>query len=118
VREIRFYRTASGRSPVEEFLDTLSGKQTQKLVWVLRLVEELERVPEQYLKKLTGTEDLWEIRAQHAGDSFRLLGFFDGPKLVVLVSAFAKKSQRTPKQELARAAERRRDYLSRRNADE
>jgi hypothetical protein len=45
VREIRFYRTASGRSPVEEFLDTLSAKQAQKLIWVLRLVEELERVP-------------------------------------------------------------------------
>jgi phage-related protein len=118
VREIRFYRTVSGRSPVEEFLDTLSGKQAQKLIWVLRLVEELGRVPEQYLKKLTGTEDLWEIRAQHGGDTFRLLAFFDGSDLVVLVSAFAKKSQKTPKQEIARAEERKRDYLSRREAHE
>ncbi|MEW5927864.1 MAG: type II toxin-antitoxin system RelE/ParE family toxin [Gemmatimonadota bacterium] len=113
MREIRFYRTASGRSPVEEFLDSLSGKQAQKVVWVLRLVEGLERVPEQYLKKLTGTEDLWEVRAQHGGDAFRLLGFFDGPRLVVLVSGFAKKSEKTPRQEIARAEERKREYLSR-----
>jgi phage-related protein len=81
-------------------------------------VEELERVPEQYLKKLTGTEDLWEIRAQQGGDAFRLLGFFDGADLVVLVSAFAKKSQKTPAQEIARATERKRDYLSRRPTHE
>jgi hypothetical protein len=51
VREIRFYRSRSGRSPVEEFLDSLSAKQAQKIVWVLRLVEDLERVPSQYFKK-------------------------------------------------------------------
>ena len=118
MREIRFYRTSSGRSPVEEFLDSLSGKQAQKVVWVLRLVEELERVPEQYLKKLTGTEGLWEVRAQHGGDTFRLLGFFDGPRLVVLVSGFAKKSEKTPRQEIALAEERRREYLSRGGSNE
>lgn len=78
MREIRFYRTQSGRSPVEEFLDSLSGKQAQKVVGVLRLIEEMERVPVQYFKKLTGTEELWEVRAQHGGDTFRLLGFFEG----------------------------------------
>jgi phage-related protein len=118
VREIRFYRTASGHSPVEEFLDSLSGKQTQKLVWVLRLVEELERVPEQYFKKLTGTEDLWEIRAQHGGDAFRILGFFDGPTVVVLVGGFAKKSRKTPAREIVRAEERKRDYLASKGANE
>jgi phage-related protein len=111
VREIRFYRTRSGRSPVEEFLDSLSGKQAQKVIWVLRLVEELERVPTQYFKKLTGTEELWEVRAQHGGDTFRLLGFFGGSRLVVLVSGFSKKSQAVPRQEIALAEERRRDYL-------
>ncbi|MDP9348857.1 MAG: type II toxin-antitoxin system RelE/ParE family toxin [Gemmatimonadota bacterium] len=115
MREIRFYRAPSGRSPVEEFLDSLSGKQAQKVIWVLHLVEELDRVPEQYFKKLTGTEGLWEVRAQHGGDTFRLLGFFEGPRLVVLVSGFAKKSEKTPRQEIALAEERRREYLSRKD---
>lgn len=118
VREIRFYRSRSGRSPVEEFLDSLTAKQAQKVIWALRLVEELERVPAQYFKKLSGTEDLWEVRTQYGGDTFRLLGFFDGPSLVVLVSGFAKKSEKVPGQEVAVAEQRRRDYLSRKGKDE
>lgn len=55
MREVRFYRTPTGHCPVQEFLDSLTGKQAQKVVWVLRLVEELEAVPAQYLKKLGGT---------------------------------------------------------------
>jgi Gp49-like protein DUF891 len=30
--------TSTGHCPVEEFLDALSGKQAQKVVWVLRLL--------------------------------------------------------------------------------
>ncbi len=78
----------------------------------------MERVPAQYFKKLRGTEDLWEVRAQHGGDAFRLLGFFDGPRLLVLVSGFAKKAEKVPRQELALAEERRRDYLSRKGGNE
>jgi phage-related protein len=118
VREIRFYRGRSGRSPVEEFLDSLTAKQAQKVVWALRLVEEMERVPAQYFRKLTATEDLWEVRAQHGGDTFRLLGFFDGPRLLVLVSGFAKKTEKVPRQELTLAEERRRDYLSRKGKND
>lgn len=80
-REIVFYRTASCHCPVEEFLDSLSGKQAQKVAWVLRLVEELDFVPPQYFQKMVSTEDLWEVRVQGGSDVFRLLGFFDGHRL-------------------------------------
>lgn len=98
---------------MREFLDALSGKQAQKVVWVLRLVEQLDPVPAQYLKKLVDTDGLWEVRAQHGGDSFRLIGFFDGSRFLV-VSGFAKKTEKTPRQELEIADARRQDYLSRR----
>lgn len=103
---------------MEDFLDSLGGKQVQKVVWVLRLIEELESVPSQYMKKLVGTEDLWEVRAQHGGEAFRILGFFDGSRLLVLTSGFAKKSEKTPRQEIALAERRRQDYLSRRSKHE
>ncbi|HKI01633.1 MAG TPA: type II toxin-antitoxin system RelE/ParE family toxin [Thermoanaerobaculia bacterium] len=99
---------------MEDFLDGLSGKQAQKVVWVLRVIEELESVPSQYLKKLVGTEGLWEVRAQHGGETFRLLGFYDGPRLLVLTGGFAKKTEKIPRQEIALAEKRRQDYLSRR----
>ena len=41
MREIEFYRTDMGKCPIEEFLDSLSGKQAQKIAWVLQLIEEL-----------------------------------------------------------------------------
>ncbi|HET9208850.1 MAG TPA: type II toxin-antitoxin system RelE/ParE family toxin [Thermoanaerobaculia bacterium] len=114
MREVHFYRTKAGHCPVEEFLDELSGKQVQKVVWVLRLIEELETIPSQYLKKLPGTEGLWEARAQHGGDTFRLIGFFEGRRLLVLTSGFAKKTERIPRQEIALAEKRRQDHQSRR----
>jgi len=40
VRDVIFYRTSSGRSPVEEFLDTLSSKQAKKTAWVINLAED------------------------------------------------------------------------------
>jgi hypothetical protein len=77
VREIYFYRNASGDSPVEEFLGRLDAKQAQKVAWVLRLVKELPMVPKQYFKKLQRSKEIWEVRADLGNDAFRLLGFWD-----------------------------------------
>jgi hypothetical protein len=45
MRRIEYYRTRSGRSPVEEFLQALTDKQSAKLEWVMRIVREMEDVP-------------------------------------------------------------------------
>ena len=111
--EVQFYQTAAGACPVEEFLDSLNAKQAQKVLWVLRAVQELPRVPKQYFKKLEGRDDLWEVRAEFGGDAFRLLGFWDAGQLIILTNGFAKKTQKTPERELALAEQRKRDYLSR-----
>ena len=114
MRRIEFYRTAGGRSPVEEFLDELTQRDQDKVFWVMQLVEELDMVPSQYFKKLVGTSDIWEIRVQIGGMSYRLLGFMDGATLVVLTNGFSKKDQKTPTREIALAEQRRSEYLQRR----
>jgi hypothetical protein len=83
---IKFYRTESGNCPVEDFLKELPDKQSKKIAWTLRVVRDLEQVPAQYLKKLKSTDDIWEVRATIGNNTFRLLGFFDGPELIVLTS--------------------------------
>lgn len=113
VREIIFYRTKKGDCPVETFLDSLNAKQAQKVVWVLTLIETTAMVPKQYLKKLTGTDDIWEVRIEFGSDTFRLLGFMDKGDLVILTNGFAKKSQKTPLTEIAIAEQRKNDHLSR-----
>lgn len=113
VREVIFYKTEAGRSPVEEFLDTLSTRQALKSAWVINLVEDMEVVPAQYFQKMSNTDDLWEIRVKVGRDIFRYLGFFDGRKMVVLSHAFQKKTQKTPRQAIETAEERKRDYFRR-----
>jgi len=77
------------------------------------VVRDLEQVPTQYLKKLKSTDDIWEVRATIGNNTFRLLGFFDEPELIVLTSGFAKKTNKVPKQEIATAEKRKQDYYRR-----
>jgi len=84
------------------------------VAWVLRLVEDLDMVPQQYMKMLVGSDALWEIRAQIGGNSYRFLGFFDGPTLLVLTNGFSKKQQKIQAQEIDLAKQRRKAYLIRR----
>jgi len=111
---VNFYRLLNGNSPVEEFLDSLAGKQAQKVLWVLQLIEELDAIPHQYFKKLVDSEGIWEVRIHFGSDIFRLLGFFDGGALLILTNGFAKKTQKTPPQEIALAVRRKEEYLARR----
>jgi phage-related protein len=114
VKTVRFYKTSSGKVPVQEFLDSLSSKHAQKVAWVLELIERLDQVPVQYFKKLKSTDDIWEVRARVGSNSFRLLGFIDDhDEFVILTNGFAKKSQKTPKKEIKLAEQRKADYLSR-----
>src|ERR1700722_11679163 len=98
---------------MEQFLNDLDPKHAQKVAWVLRLAKELPLVPKQYLKKLEGTDGLWEVRAEFGGDAFRLLGFWDAGRLIILTNGFAKKTQKTPEREIALAERRKNDYFNR-----
>ncbi len=77
MREVNFYKSSSGKSPIIDFLDSLSGKQAKKITWVLGIIEESRIVPRQYFKKLINTDNIWEVRVISSSNIFRLLGFFD-----------------------------------------
>ncbi len=49
-RTITFYKTAEGKCPIQDFLDSLSGKAAQKVTWVLKLIEDFDIVPSSYFK--------------------------------------------------------------------
>jgi len=112
-RTVIFYRTVDGKCPVQEFIDSLPGKVAQKIVWVLRLLEDMDIVPASYFKKLVGTEDIWECRIQFGSNAYRIFCFFIDNS-VILTHGFVKKSQKTPAGEIERAEAYRRDFLKRR----
>ena len=115
MRKLIYYKTVDGKSPVNEFLRSLTTKQFEKIVWVLKVIRELPFVPKQYFKKLGGTDDIWEARVDSGSDTFRILGFLEKGNFVVLTNAFAKKTNRTPPNEVRLAEQRKKDYERRRN---
>lgn len=52
---------------------------------------------------MEGTNGLFEIRVQLGNNIFRVFCFFDGNKLVILLTGFQKKTQKTPPEEISRA---------------
>jgi len=114
-RTIYFYTTEDGRCPTQEFLDALPAKTAQKVVWVLKLIQELETVPSTYFKKLEGTDDIWECRVQLGSNIYRFLGFFFQKGVIVLTHGFSKKSQKTPRSEIERAESHKKDFIRRHN---
>jgi len=112
-RNIIFYATETGKRPAEEFLDSLESKKARKILWVLKLIEELDRIPSQYFKKLTGTEEIWECRVNTKSKAIRIFGFFVNGNTLVLTHGYAKKSQRTDARQIKLAENYRRDYFAR-----
>ena len=82
----------------------------KKIVWTLELIEDIEKVPETYLKHLTGTDGLYEVRVSFGSNSYRILCFFSGEQLVVLMNSFQKKTPKTPKSEILKALKIKEEY--------
>lgn len=105
VREVITYK---------EYFDDFFKKQPQKvrdkIIRVLDIIEQIDRIPTTYLKYIEGINGLFEVRVQLGNNIFRIFCFFDGNKLVVLLSGFQKKTQKTPPEEIKRAERLMTDY--------
>ncbi len=104
-RTVIFYKTY-----FTDFLNLQKSKAREKIIWTLRLLEDLERIPETYLKHIEGTDGLYEIRVKLGSDIFRVFCFFDDGKIVVAANGFQKKTQKTPKNEIDRALKIKNEY--------
>lgn len=99
----------------QDFFSKQDKKVKAKIVWTFDLIEDLQRVPETYLKHIENTEGLYEIRVQLGSDIFRIFCFFDHPvwlsgQLVILANGFQKKTQKTPKKEIEMALKIKTEY--------
>lgn len=94
----------------QEFFVKQREKVKDKIIWTFELIEELQRVPETYLKHLENTDGLFEIRIQQGSDIYRIFCFFDQGQLIVLANGFQKKTQKTPKQEIEKALKIKKEY--------
>ena len=74
------------------------------------MIEEIDRVPETYLKHIESTSGLYEIRVKFGRDIFRIFCFFDEDNLIILANGFQKKTKKTPKQEIKAAIKIKEEY--------
>ena len=95
-----------------EFFVKQRQKVKDKIIWTFDLIEELQRVPETYLKHLENTDALYEIRIQLGSDIFRIFCFFDQGQLIVLANGFQKKTQKTPQKEIEKALKIKEEYFN------
>ena len=106
-RKITFYKNY-----FQAFFGKQSKKVKAKIVWTFELIEDLQRVPETYLKHIENTDGLYEIRVQTGSDIFRIFCFFDQRQLIVLANGFQKKTQKTSKKEIEIALKIKEEYES------
>ena len=110
VREVVVYKHY-----FEDFFKEQNRKVQDKIIKVLDILEQVERVPLTYLRYIEGTNGLFEVRVQSGNNIFRIFCCFDGNKLVVLFSGFQKKTQKTPPGEIARAERIMTEYYNEKN---
>ena len=94
----------------DQFFVKQNNRVKEKILWTIRLIEDVEVVPSIYLKSITGTNGIYEIRIQTGSDIFRIFCFFDKENLVVIGNGFQKKTQKTPKNEMIKAIQIKLNY--------
>lgn len=103
--KIEFYKTSSGKSPVNEFVKQLDIKAQNKIIQALSLLKEFGiNLGTPHSKKLVGTP-LWELRIL-GNDSIRIFYITKSGKTFLLLHAFQKKKQKTDKKEIKIALDR------------
>ena len=94
-----------------EFYQKQDEKVKEKIKYVLELIKQVEKVPEKFLKHLTGTDGLYEIRIEYQSNIYRIFCCFDKGNLVILFNGFQKKTQKTPNNELEKAENLKNEYF-------
>lgn len=98
------------------FFDTLNEKSKRKILWTLKLVEELEHIPGEYFKHLKNTSGIYEIRVRLGNNTFRVFCFFDKNNLIIIGNGYQKKTQKTARKEIEKAEKIKEEYYEEKKA--
>ncbi len=94
-----------------DFMESLDDKSKEKIYYNIRK-SQIINDPELF-KKLN--EQIWEFRTKFNKNYYRLLAFWDKTDreetLVLATNGFVKKTKKTPKNEIKRAEEIRKEYF-------
>ena len=94
-----------------DFFRRLNADVKEKFNWTFKLIATIEIVPENYLKQIENTDELYEVRVEDGSDIYRVFCFFDNEKLIVLINGFRKRSKRTSIKEIEMAERIKKAYF-------
>jgi phage-related protein len=100
---VEFLTLSSGKSPIEEFFGELDEKTIVKIYSLIERLESGDRLVAPHAKKLQGY-DFWELRVNSQRGAVRVFYAYYTHDVIVLISGFIKKTQKTPRRELDKAA--------------
>ena len=84
-----------------DFISSLSEVEARKVFYVLDMLKMQERLSTKFVKHIE--DGIYELRAEHSGNIFRVFFIFDEGNIVLLFNGFQKKSQKTPRKEMEQA---------------
>lgn len=112
VFEVIAYEKEDGEIPVEDFINSVNPKMRAKIFGLVGILQEKGNLlREPYSKHLD--DGIFELRCKFGSDITRILYFFYYEQKIILTNGFVKKTQRTPKEEIKIAKDRRKDFIER-----
>lgn len=106
------YYNQNGRYPVLDFLRSLSAKEQAKIIREIDLLEEFGlALGMPHIRKMQGTDDIWELRIKHSSNNFRIFYFCFSDNRFILLHGMRKTTNKTPVKELKLASARKKRYL-------
>jgi phage-related protein len=104
----RDYQTAGGARPIKDYLDRLTDEEVAAIVAAMKEVAQLGLGTSRHLRG-----DIYEVRADGERRSFRVLFARETKFILLSLTAFEKRTQKTPIRELDVAERRLKDWRAR-----
>ena len=88
-REIVFWK-----NHFDDFINSLDDDSQQKVLWILKTLESLPKIPIKFFKHISGVAGLYEIRISWEGKAYRIFCFLIKGIKLFYVTALLKKIKR------------------------
>ncbi|MDK4481523.1 type II toxin-antitoxin system RelE/ParE family toxin [Fusobacterium necrophorum] len=107
--KVEYYEKENGKIPVFDFIESTDKKMMTRIFQKMRLLEEYgDTLKEPYSKYLQ--KGIFELRVSSDTNISRIFYFFFWNKKIILTNGFIKKTQKTPKKEIEKALEYKKEF--------
>lgn len=96
-----------------DFINTLTDPEARKVFYIIDMLKTQERISSKFVKYIR--DEIYELRAEHNGNIFRVFFIFDEGNIVILFNGFQKKSQKTPQNEINKAIQLKKNIMQENN---